>query len=197
MITIQLFPETFLILFLGIFILSMFFYVRKKRKISIWFIGMIEIYILFIISVLILPIRIVKSDLIDTHFVMRNCFQLIPFQTIIQLFRNDTSILKQILGNIIFFIPMPIFIGFIKNNVKSRTLILSSIRYCLILEGLQVLLDVLTQVRNRVFDIDDIILNTIGIILGVSIYSLIKKVKPIYLWVCNYIVYSKNNEIEK
>lgn len=197
MITIQLFPQTFLILFLAVFMLSVFFYTRKKRKISIWFIGIIEIYILFIISVAILPIRIIKSDLIDTHFVMRNCFQLIPFQTIIQLFKSDTSIVKQVLGNIVLFIPIPIFIGFIKNNRKNSRLILSSIGCSLVLELLQLLLDVLTQTRSRVFDIDDIILNTLGIILGVSIYSILKKVKPLYLWVCNYIVYNKSTAIEK
>lgn len=197
MITIQLFPETFLILFLGIFIISTFFYLRKKREISIWYIGIIEIYILFMISVLILPIRIIKSDLIETHFVWKNCFQLIPFQTIIQLFNNDTSFVKQVIGNIVLFIPMPILIGLIKSTSKNRNLILSSIGYCLVVELIQVLLDVLTQLRSRVFDVDDIILNTIGIVIGVSILSLIKKVKPLYLWVCNNIVYSKNNEVER
>ena len=138
-----------------------------KRNINIY----IMIYILCLISILFLvgrpPIRISNSWYIS---------ELIPFKTIISQLKygSTNEIIRNIIGNLCLFIPLS-FLLILKDNkykniLRQTLIILPSI---LMTETLQMITNV------GVFDIDDIILNYLGILLFVIIMNIVN-VNKIY-----------------
>ncbi|SET28182.1 VanZ family protein [[Clostridium] polysaccharolyticum] len=195
MITIQLFPQTFLFMFLVIFIITALFYImHKQHKITLWFLGILEIYILFIFSTGILPIRMPTSDRI-VEYNLSDSIQLIPFQSISHLIKNNTLFNRQIIGNLILLFPLPIFLGFLNKNRKYISLFLLSFLSSIMLETLQLFINLITKYPSRIIDIDDIILNTTGIIAGLVVFIIIKKIPVLYKWISTNIVYKTNFHI--
>ena len=132
-----------------------------KRNINIY----IMIYILCLISILFLvgrpPIRISNSWYIS---------ELIPFKTIISQLKYGSinEIVRNIIGNLCLFIPLS-FLLILKDNkykniLKQTLIVLPSI---LMTELLQMITSV------GVFDIDDIILNYLGVLLFIIIMNIV------------------------
>ena len=132
-----------------------------KRNINIY----IMIYILCLISILFLvgrpPIRISNSWYIS---------ELIPFKTIISQLKygSTNEIIRNIIGNLCLFIPLSFLLiledSKYKNILRQTLIILPSI---LITELLQMITSV------GVFDIDDIILNYLGVLLFIIIMNIV------------------------
>ena len=138
-----------------------------KRNINIYMI----LYILCLISILFLvgrpPIRISTSWYIPEPT---------PFKTIISQLKYGSinEIIRNIIGNLCLFIPLP-FLLILKDNkykniLRQTVIILPSI---LMTETLQMITNV------GVFDIDDIILNYLGVLLFVIIMNIVN-VNKIY-----------------
>lgn len=132
-----------------------------KRNINIY----IMIYILCLISILFLvgrpPIRISNSWYIS---------ELIPFKTIISQLKYGSinEIVRNIIGNLCLFIPLS-FLLILKDNkykniLRQTLIVLPSI---LMTELLQMITSV------GVFDIDDIILNYLGVLLFIIIMNIV------------------------
>ena len=132
-----------------------------KRNINIYMI----LYILCLISILFLvgrpPIRISTSWYIP---------ELTPFKTIISQLKYGSinEIIRNIIGNLCLFIPLS-FLLILKDNkykniLRQTVIILPSI---LMTEILQMITNV------GVFDIDDIILNYLGVLLLVIIMNIV------------------------
>lgn len=132
-----------------------------KRNINIYMI----LYILCLISILFLvgrpPIRISISWYIS---------ELTPFKTIISQLKYGSinEIIRNIIGNLCLFIPLS-FLLILKDNkykniLRQTVIILPSI---LMTETLQMITNV------GVFDIDDIILNYLGVLLFVIIMNIV------------------------
>ncbi len=84
MITIQLFPSTFLILFALVFLVTIIIRViRKKSYLKLFYVGIIELYVLLLVSVTLLPINIINPSLIEGESRMIDYIQLIPFRTVV------------------------------------------------------------------------------------------------------------------
>jgi glycopeptide antibiotics resistance protein len=79
---------------------------------------------------------------------------------------GSNPFIKNVIGNMIMFIPFGFFSGYILKIKKGRYVLLLSILMSLIIETIQFQI-------GRVFDIDDIILNIMGGIIGYYIYSLL------------------------
>jgi len=104
----------------------------------------------------------------------------IPFKTIIPyLFGFKGLIIAgiNIIGNIILLVPVGFLIPFIYRNITWKKTLVLAILSGLVIETTQVILHV------GIFDIDDVILNALGVMIGFWIFIfLIKKVpmmKPI------------------
>lgn len=132
-----------------------------KRNINIY----IMIYILCLISILFLvgrpSIRISNSWYIS---------ELIPFKTIISQLKYGSinEIVRNIIGNLCLFIPLS-FLLILKDNkykniLRQTLIVLPSI---LMTELLQMITSV------GVFDIDDIILNYLGVLLFIIIMNIV------------------------
>ena len=92
----------------------------------------------------------------------------IPFKEILRYDFGSGLFYKNIFGNVLLFLPYGVFIGkYIK--VKSP-LIVSIIAFITSLS-----IEVVQFLIGRVFDVDDIILNVLGCLLGFGLYKICKK----------------------
>lgn len=103
-----------------------------------------------------------------------NRINIVPFRVFAQTYRmvfinKDVSyFIINFLGNIIMFIPVGLLVPIIW-KIKDRKVILTGFLISLFIEITQILLP-------RGTDIDDLILNTFGTILGLILYKIIKNV---------------------
>ena len=93
----------------------------------------------------------------------------IPFREILRYNMGSRLFFKNVIGNMLMFMPYGLFVSFyLKNKKPDLTLILTLVASFSI--------EVVQMVIGRVFDIDDIILNLLGGYFGYLIYYLFYKV---------------------
>lgn len=82
--------------------------------------------------------------------------------------------IKNLLGNFVLFLPMEIFLPILFKRLSIfKKYIITIILVLLLIEIIQVI------TRLGSFDIDDLLLNLLGAILGFSIYKLLVQLKII------------------
>lgn len=102
-------------------------------------------------------------------------YNFIPFKTVYLYINNFdkfnfTTWIINLLGNIIVFIPFGILLPLLNKHLgKILRFLMTFVSGILILEILQISLEVGS------FDIDDIILNSIGGLIGLAIYRIIRQ----------------------
>lgn len=88
----------------------------------------------------------------------------VPFKEIFRYDVNSRLFLKNVIGNVLLFVPFGIFVTYyVKNDKVYQTLFLSILVSCSI--------EFAQSVIGRTADIDDVILNTIGGIIGYIIFK--------------------------
>ena len=92
---------------------------------------------------------------------------LIPFRT----FASDSWSVMILLGNLIMFLPLGFFPTLLWNNVSWRKALLSGLCITLFIEVWQLFI-------GRSFDVDDLLLNTLGVLLGHLFCRLLCRVAP-------------------
>lgn len=95
---------------------------------------------------------------------------LIPFKEMFRYQIGSYKFMKNIIGNILLFIPYGYFSSYYLNNKKVGTTITLSLIATLCIESIQYYI-------GRVFDIDDIILNIFGAFCGYLIYIALSAIK--------------------
>ncbi|GDX44374.1 hypothetical protein LBMAG23_13510 [Bacteroidota bacterium] len=96
----------------------------------------------------------------------------IPFKTIIPYLVGEKGLLIgaiNIVGNIILLVPVGLMVPFVFPAVHLKKSILFAVFSGLLIEGMQTLLHV------GIFDIDDVILNGLGYLLGYWIYLVLPR----------------------
>ena len=97
----------------------------------------------------------------------------VPFREIFRYSIGSAKFIKNIVGNILLFVPFGFFSSYyLKNKKMLTTLILTLITSSTI--------EIVQYYIGRVFDIDDIILNTVGGMIGFYIYILFLKAREFY-----------------
>ncbi|HVT01379.1 MAG TPA: VanZ family protein [Patescibacteria group bacterium] len=94
----------------------------------------------------------------------------IPFKTIAPYFLGDKGLIIagiNLVGNIALLIPLGIIFPFVYQRVTWKKAIGLAVISGLAIEGMQVLFNV------GIFDIDDVILNAIGVVIGYWIFTLL------------------------
>jgi glycopeptide antibiotics resistance protein len=87
---------------------------------------------------------------------------LIPFREMFRYKFGSAPFIKNILGNVLLFMPYGVAIGYYTRTKKIRYSLLLGLILSLSIETTQFLI-------GRVFDVDDIILNLVGTVLGFSL----------------------------
>lgn len=110
----------------------------------------------------------------------------IPFREILRYNMGSRLFFKNVIGNMVLFLPFGFFTSlYLKNEKPNLTLLLTLIT--------SISIECVQLIIGRVFDIDDILLNLLGGYFGFIIYHLIKKIwdrLPIVLkneWILNAI----------
>lgn len=93
----------------------------------------------------------------------------IPFKEIMRYNITSRLFLKNVLGNMIMFLPFGFFLGFYLKLDKPKLNILLTLIASFAIETVQMCI-------GRVFDVDDIILNVLGGLIGYYIYILFRKI---------------------
>lgn len=96
----------------------------------------------------------------------------IPFKEIFRYDIGSRLFVKNIIGNVLLFLPYGYFVSYYLKNKKILPTTFLTLLISITIEIVQLNI-------GRTFDIDDIILNTIGGILGYGIYIIMDKIKDI------------------
>lgn len=185
--------ETFIFVYILIFIIAFFVYkIKKQHTYSLSFILLFALYIQFLVKFTILPIMILFEGGIGSMYDIDEPYtQMIPFHFVSE-YQQGFLGLKQIAGNIILLFPMALFVRTMLESRQNTSRILKTILVCIsisiLIEVLQLMIDLVTNYPNRVMDIDDVLLNAVGILLGVLCFELVKKCKGIYRKVLGFFV---------
>lgn len=136
------------------------------------------VYLIFLIKVILfkypidMVLEILKNNRPIPMYLKVNNANFVPFKSIMSYFSGDFTlrvVIANILGNIIIFIPLGIFIPIIFNKERLTTIVFYSFSLSLTFEVIQILTSLGT------FDVDDIILNVLGSIIGYIIYRVFFK----------------------
>lgn len=92
-----------------------------------------------------------------------------PFSEMFRYEIGSRLFIKNVLGNVILFLPYGFFAAYYLKLKKPWSILGLSLLVSLTIETTQLLI-------GRVFDIDDIILNTLGGLLGFYVYNILSKI---------------------
>lgn len=143
----------------------------KKRgwQIRYWLIPVFLCYCLLVLNLTVFPIRIFdKTDLNNYVANMGGSlvfYQLIPFASIKDYFSGSGPI--QLIGNAALLSPLAVFAEvFLRQRPRAWKVALGVSAVSLLLEITQLIISLATGYPSRVVDVDDLILNTAGVILA-------------------------------
>lgn len=109
---------------------------------------------------------------------------IIPFKEIFRYEAGTYLFYKNILGNVLLFLPFGFFVGYFIKVKKVSVMLLLTFIVSLSIETIQLAI-------GRVFDVDDVILNVLGGLIGFILYKVLNKVIPDKLkknWILNIII---------
>ena len=127
----------------------------------------LPIYFIFAIYILVvLKLTIFRETTLDER-----SMNLTLFKDLINVYKTRTTwqFVRLFVGNIVWFVPWGFLIPMICKNNKLFVF-LSGFAFSLVIETLQFAL------KKGLFEIDDLILNTIGAILGYGLYLCTRKI---------------------
>ncbi|HII4473067.1 VanZ family protein [Clostridium perfringens] len=157
------------ILLLFSIVIRISFYKLKRKKINIkkeLLVNLFVFYLICLISITLLPITIYY---IKAPYIITPNINFVPFYGILD-YTSSKILLFNTLGNLILFVPFMIFIEILKDGKISLLKGLFLILICsLLIEGIQYI-EMYFQLAERIVDINDVILNTLGGGIGYYIY---------------------------
>lgn len=138
---------------------------KGKRIQTIFLQGVFICYILFLIKLLFLS-RVSLSELFTAGRTLERSINLIPFYSIKEyIFSNSATIkdfaFSNVIGNIVIFIPVGTYLLLFKSNKSIRANLLLIFMATFLIETIQGLLAI------GATDIDDMILNCLGGLVGI------------------------------
>ena len=95
---------------------------------------------------------------------------LVPFKEMFRYSFGSYKFMKNIVGNILLFIPFGFFTSYYLNNKKTLPSLITALIVSACAEGIQYHI-------GRIFDVDDIILNVLGGFLGYLLYICLNAIK--------------------
>ena len=94
----------------------------------------------------------------------------IPFKEILRYEFGSRLFILNVVGNMLMFLPYGFFVGYLLKNKKVIVAVILGIITSVTIETTQLQI-------GRVFDIDDIILNVFGVVIGFLIYRFLEGIR--------------------
>lgn len=146
--------------------------IKNNKKIDNFIFFSYYLYIISLISVVFFPIPLYLLNE-DQEFPFTFFLNVIPFKTILIVLERNPI---QLFGNILLLLPLGVILPILKKKLFGiRYILIVGFLTSLTIESIQLLMSLSIGVPFRVFDIDDLICNTFGAILG---YIIIKHTIP-------------------
>lgn len=144
---------------------------RREQIETVFLYGVFICYILFLIKLLFLS-RVSLSELFDSERTLVRSINIIPFHSIMEYMSGRTASLKEfafsnVVGNILILVPLGIYLPLLKKDKGLKTNLLIIFTVSLFIEVIQCIFGI------GVLDIDDIILNCLGGLIGILGYKLL------------------------
>lgn len=159
----------------------LFLMAYKKTPKQKLFIGSIIYFIsVFIIMMTLFPMPVDPAVLeYNRNFGVEYTNNIVPFRMIYYILKSETlgGMIYQLGGNLIMLFPLGYLIPMVtdkKIDLKKIILIMFCITFCI--ESMQFLIGKIINFNYRCFDVDDMILNTLGGVFG---YIMLKKTYPV------------------
>ncbi|MBC1798308.1 VanZ family protein [Listeria booriae] len=169
-------PSLIIIVFSTTIFLILFF----KRRISglkLMYLVLFSVYISSLISITFFPMPI-QQYLIDIMIEDRLGFEnnFVPFRIFsdvkdLELTFMISVILRQVVGNIILFVPLGFSLPIILSSSSMKKIVFIGFIVSLSIETIQWLLGLYFGYNYRATDIDDLIFNTIGSCIGYLLFT--------------------------
>lgn len=142
---------------------------KRERIETVFLYGVFICYILFLIRLLFLS-RVSLLGLFDSQRILDRSINLVPFHSIREYIFSNSDTIKRfsfvnVVGNIVIFIPLGTYLLLFKKNKKVITNLLFVFKVSLFIEVIQGILGIGAS------DIDDIILNCLGGLVGILGYK--------------------------
>lgn len=142
---------------------------KHERIKTVFLYGIFICYILLLIKILFLS-RVSLLELFNSQRTLFRSINLIPFYSIMEYISGSSAVIKKfafsnVVGNIVIFIPLGIYLPLFKNDKRVITNLLFIFIVSLFVETIQGLLGIGAS------DIDDIILNCLGGWIGILGYK--------------------------
>lgn len=100
--------------------------------------------------------------------VVKTGYNIIPFKEMFRYKIGSRLFFKNVIGNMLMFIPFGFFTAYILREIKLRWVLIITLIISITIELIQ-------DKIGRVFDIDDVILNVVGGCIGYYIFSFVYK----------------------
>lgn len=152
--------------------------VSKIQRALPWVGGvMLIIYCLILIKIMVFKdIPTIKIGGLMLNFVGTEAghpANFIPFKTILPYLFGDKGLIIagiNLVGNIALLVPIGFLVPLVYSKMTWKKSLLLAVAPGLVIEAMQVLLHV------GIFDIDDVILNGLGVMIGYGIFKIVKKI---------------------
>lgn len=123
--------------------------------------------LLFMLYILILFYVVTYQDPISDSI---SSYNLMPFKEMFRYELGTTLFYKNIVGNLLIFVPFGLFTAYYLKTKRVGLILTLSLISSVTIEFAQRL------IIGRVFDVDDIILNVVGAIIGYFVYVIIEAI---------------------
>jgi glycopeptide antibiotics resistance protein len=99
----------------------------------------------------------------------------VPFKTILPYLTGEptwTVAIRNLVGNIVPFVSLGLLAPLLYRSLMWWHVLVAAVGFAVVIEGMQVIL------RTGIFDIDDILLNALGGVLGWALFIAAKRIFP-------------------
>lgn len=176
-----------IIIALPIVLLTRFFIVKKlmpKKSIKTTYFHEIGIVILILFIISIFSVTVIPEIILEMDNTLGfyngglGTYNIIPFKSTIDMYNEAVNIgyygyfVRNLIGNVLIFMPIGLIVPVLWEKMNFRKVVLIyGVLLSLIIEALQ-----LPQGRGT--DVDDIMLNTLGVMLGYFLFLVARKIMP-------------------
>lgn len=151
------------ILLISVILISMrvFYIIKNKEQVTFYKELMIYLFIIYILCLF---------YVVTFHDVSWSESNFTLFKEILRYSIGSKLFFKNVIGNMVLFVPFGFFVSYFLKLEKIYSITFFTVITSVTIEVTQLLI-------GRVFDIDDLLLNLIGGIIGFGIYRLIHNIK--------------------
>lgn len=148
-------------------VVELILFIRKNKITRNIIIGLLIMYITLALSVTLFPIPF--QEMYESGYT----HNFIPFKSIISsIDAGIRPFISSVLGNIVLTMPFGFLMTILAKNKSFKMMIIYIVCFSLAIEALQFCIGLVVGYWYRNVDIDDLILNTIGGIIGWGIYKI-------------------------